>query len=173
MDSINNWSLRFVRWGMGLASAGLLTGLIPLGHYLLDDAIPSCPSAPIHGHLILLSLVGMPMFGLLYRAIPAWTAGRELPMQLVRMHFWLSVIAIVGVLVNGTVVYELIGHHVQPGFYYSEAAGQALRNVWFGVDGAFLTMYGAGCGLFLYILMKQTSYSRAPEQTAVGGRMAG
>jgi len=29
MSSINDWSLRFVRWGMGLAVLGLLTGYLP------------------------------------------------------------------------------------------------------------------------------------------------
>lgn len=158
MESLPNWSLKFVRWGMGLALAGLGTGVLPLGHYLLDDAIPSCPSAPIHGHVILLSFVGMTLFGVVYQVMPAWTGNGTLPLSLVRWHFRLSVIAVAGVLVNGTVIYEILGHLVQPGFYYNGADGQIVRNIWFGIDGAFLALYGVGCVVFLRILMKHTSY---------------
>lgn len=162
MDTMDNWALKFVRWGMGLAMLGLITGYFPLGHYLLDDAIPSCPTAPVHGHTILLSFVGMTMFGLVYRALPAWMAHREPPTALVRAHFWLAVAGVIGVSVNGTIVYEVLSHLVQPGFYYLEAEGQAVRNLWFGIDGAFLTLYGAGCVIFLHILTQRTAYAPAP-----------
>ena len=163
---MNNWALKFVRWGMGLAAVGLVTGYVPLGHYLLDDAIPSCPTAPVHGHVILLSFVGMTMFGLAYRALPEWLGGSAAPLGLVRAHFWLSVVAIVGVWINGTIVYEVFSHYVQPGFYYNEAAGQTVRNLWFGIDGAFLTLYGLGCVIFLYILMTKTAYAPAGRADA-------
>src|SRR5687767_13531544 len=166
MTSIEDWSLKFVRWGMGLAVLGLVSGFIPLGHYLLDDAIPSCPSAPIHGHLILLSFVGMTMFGLTYRTLPAWMRGASLPLGLVRAHFWLSVTGLIGVCVNGTIVYEVLGHLVQPGFYYNGADGQMVRNIWFGLDGAFLTLYGAGCLIFLYILLGRTAYSSSSRPSS-------
>ena len=170
MESQHIWPLKFVRWGMGLAVVGLICGFLPLGHYLLDDAIPSCPSAPIHGHVILLSFVGMPMFGVLYQAMPAWGRG-ALPLSLVRLHFRLSVVAILGVVVNGTVVYDILGHLVQPGFYYNGPAGQTVRNIWFGIDGAFLTLYGAGCAVFLWILMQHTSYAtEASDPTGVRRR---
>ena len=160
MDSIDNWALKFVRWGMGLAMLGLVTGYFPLGHYLMDDAMPSCPSAPVHGHVILLSFVGMTIFGLAYGALPAWLTKGPPPLTLVRAHFWLSVVGVVGVWANGTIVYEVLGHLVQPGFYYIEADGQSVRNLWFGIDGAFLTLYGLGCLIFLYILMTRTAYAR-------------
>ena len=168
MDSTQNWALKFVRWGMGLSVLGLVGGFIPLGHYLLDDAIPSCPSAPIHGHVILLSFVGMPMFGLIYQVMPAWMQSASLPLGLVRLHFRLAVAGIIGVLVNGEVVYEVLSHVVQPGFYYNGPEGQLVRNIWFGIDGAFLTLYGAGCLIFLRIVMKHTSYRAAGSDARTG-----
>src|ERR1700752_2568437 len=97
MDAMNNWALKFVRWGMGLSVVGLVTGYLPLGHYLMMGAIPSCPAAPVHGHAILLIFVGMTIFGLAYRALPGWMGPGEPPVRLVRMHFWLAVIGVVGV----------------------------------------------------------------------------
>jgi cbb3-type cytochrome oxidase subunit 1 len=169
MDSMHNWALKFIRWGMGLTILGLITGYFPLVHYLMDDAIPSCPSAPIHGHVILLGFVGMTMFGLAYGALPAWMGGATPPLGLIRAHFWLSVAGIIGVLINGEVVYEIL-RHVQPGFYYIEADGQTVRNLWFAIDGAFLTIYGLGCVIFARIVMTRTSYTRA-SQSAVDARV--
>lgn len=166
MNSMNNWALKFVRWGMGLTILGLITGYIPLGHYLMMGAIPSCPAAPVHGHTIMLSFVGMTVFGLAYRALPAWMGNAEPPLGLVRMHFWLAVIGVIGVCVNGTIGYELLTLVVQPEFYYLGAEGEAIRNLWFGIDGAFLTLYGAGCVIFLYILMKKTAYAPAAQTAA-------
>ena len=162
MDSMNNWALKFVRWGMGLSILGLITGYFPLGHYLMKDALPSCPTAPVHGHTILLSFVGMTMFGLAYRALPSWMAGSEPPTGLVRAHFWLAVTGIIGVVFNGTMGYEILGL-VQPGFYYVGETGQAVRNLWFAIDGVFLTLYAGGCVIFLYILMTRTAYAPAAE----------
>ena len=166
MDTAQNCALRFVRWGMGLTVLGLVSGFFPLGHYLLDDAIPSCPSAPIHGHVVLLSFVGMPMFGVIYQVMPAWMERATLPLSLVRMHFRLAVAGIIGVLVNGAIVYEVLGHVVQPGFYYNGEEGQFARNIWFGVDGAFLTLYGIGCLIFLRIVLTRTSYRTAGTASA-------
>jgi hypothetical protein len=159
MHSMNNWALKFIRWGMGLTVLGLLTGYFPLGHYLMMGAIPSCPSAPIHGHTILLSFVGMTLFGLVYRALPSWMTG-EPPVHLIRLHFWLTVIGVIGVCLNGTIGYELIAA-VRPDFYYAGTAAAAARNLWFAIDGTFLTMYAAGCIVFLYIVVKKTSYTGA------------
>jgi hypothetical protein len=161
MNSMSDWGLRFVRWGMGLTILGLVTGYIPLGHYLMKDSLPSCPTAPVHGHSILLSFVGMTMFGLAYAALPLWMNGGQAPLRLVRMHFWLAVAGIIGLSVNGTIGYELVKHLWEPEFYYNGPAGQGLRNWWFAADAMFLTMYGAGCGVFLYIVTKKTSYARA------------
>ena len=91
---------KFVRWGMGLSIVGLIAGYVPLGHYLMMGAIPSCPAAPVHGHAILLSFVGMTMFGLAYRALPAWMGPSEPPVGLVRMHFWLAVAGVLGVAIQ-------------------------------------------------------------------------
>jgi hypothetical protein len=160
VDSLNNWSLKFVRWGMGLTVLGLITGYFPLGHYLMKDALPSCPTAPVHGHTILLSFVGMTMFGLAYRALPAWLNGADAPLKLVRLHFRLTTIGIIGVCLNGTIGYELL-KLVQPEFYYAGPSGLAVRNLWFSIDGVFLTLYAAGCLVFLHIVMNKTTYSHA------------
>ena len=162
---MHNWALKFLRWGMGLSMLGLVTGYLPLGHYLMKDSLPSCPSAPVHGHTILLSFVGMTIFGLAYRALPTWMAGREAPLKLVRLHFWLAVGGVLGVCANGTIGYALIGTLLQPDFYYLGSASQTARNLWFAIDGVFLTMYAAGCAVFLYIVVKKTEY--APETPAV------
>lgn len=153
--SVSDWGLKFLRWGMGLGVVGLITGYLPLGHYLMKDSLPSCPSAPVHGHTILLSFVGMTLFGLVYRSIADSLAGQP-PLKLIRTHFWLVVAGTIGVAVNGTIGYELLGM-IHPAFYYEGANAQAIRNLWFAIDGVFLTVYGIGCGVLLYILMKRTS----------------
>jgi cbb3-type cytochrome oxidase subunit 1 len=158
---MDNWALKFVRWGMGLAVLGLVTGYVPLGHYLMMGAIPSCPAAPVHGHTILLSFVGMTMFGLAYRALPAWMPNGKPPLRLVGFHFWLTTIGVLGVCINGTIGYEVLGILVHPEFYYLGSQGQSVRNLWFAIDGVFLTSYAAGCVVFLYIVMTKTAYSSA------------
>ncbi len=174
MTSMNDWALRFIRWGMGLTLLGLVTGYFPLFHYLMKDSLPSCPTAPVHGHTILLSFVGMPIFGLLYGALPSWMNGAAPPLGLVRAHFWLAVAGIIGVCLNGTIVYEVLGH-AQDEFYYTGTEGQAVRNLWFAIDGAFLTLYGIGCVVLLYVFMTRTAYgpaartmSRKAEGSLVG-----
>jgi hypothetical protein len=32
---MDNWALKFIRWGMGLTVLGLITGYFPLGHYYI------------------------------------------------------------------------------------------------------------------------------------------
>ena len=159
MTSMNDWSLRFLRWGMALAIVGLVTGYLPLGHYLMKDAMPSCPAAPVHGHTILLSFVGMTIFGLAYRALPDFLRG-EAPLSLIRAHFWLTVIGTIGVAANGTIGYELLSIFGQHHFYYLGPQAQGVRNLWFAIDGVFLTIYGAGCAIFAYIVMGKTEYGR-------------
>lgn len=163
MDALSNSALKFVRWGMGLSVLGLVTGYLPLGHYLMKDSLPSCPTAPVHGHVILLSFVGMTMFGLAYRALPAWMGNRQPPLGLIRAHFRLAVAGVIGISVNGTIVYEVLGHLVQPGFYYAGPDAQSVRNLWFALDGTFLTLYAAGCAIFLYIVMTRTAYAPAVQ----------
>jgi uncharacterized protein involved in response to NO len=143
---------------MGLGVVGLLTGYLPLGHYLMKDSLPSCPAAPVHGHSILLSFVGMSVFGLLYRALPGWMGTATVSLALVRAHFWLAVVGILGVCINGTIGYEVLAVSIQPDFYYLGPAGQNVRNLWFAIDGLFLTVYGVGCLIFFYILVKKTAY---------------
>jgi len=147
MDSMSNWALRFVRWGMGLTILGLITGYFPLGHYLMKDA--SCPAAPVDGHTILLSFVGMTVFGLTYRALPGWMGSGAPPLGLVRAHFWLAVIGILGVCINGALGYGTLALFLQPDFYYNGSEGQTVRNLWFGIDDGFLTLYAAGCVILL------------------------
>jgi len=154
MNSLSDWALKFVRWGSGLGVVGLITGYFPLGHYLMKDSLPSCPAAPVHGHTILLSFVGMTLFGLVYLAIPHWAGSNTPPLALIRVHFWLAVIGTIGVCVNGTIGYEVLSMFVQPDFYYSGPPGQAIRNLWFAIDGVFLTLYGAGSVVFLYVLTR-------------------
>jgi hypothetical protein len=74
MRSVSDCGLKFVSWGSGLGVAGLITGYFPLGHYLMKDSLPSCPAAPVHGHTILLSFVGMTIFALVYLVMPRWSA---------------------------------------------------------------------------------------------------
>jgi len=162
--NINDWALRFIRWGMGLAIVGLITGYFPLGHYLMMGAIPSCPAAPVHGHTILLSFLGMTMFGLVYRAMPQWMNGAAPPLGLIRAHFWLAVIGIIGVCVNGTIGYELLNFMQKPGFYYGGAS--RTGDLWYSIDGVFLTIYGAGCVIFFSVLMKKTRYGVADQTHA-------
>lgn len=125
----------------------------------MKDSLPSCPAAPVHGHVILLSFIGMSVCGLIYRALPAWLGPGEPPAGLARAHFWLAVIGVLGVLVNGTIGYELLSIFGKHGFYYIGPEGQAVRNLWFGIDGLFLTIYGAGCAILFYIVTTKTSYS--------------
>ena len=155
---MNEYPLKFIRYGLGLSLIGLLLGYLPLGHYLMSDATPSCPSAPVHGHVILLSLFGMSIFGLLYKALPDWLShGKELPVGLIKTHFLLSVIAVVGVAVNGTLGYEFLNHFMQHGFYYLGEEGQYVRNIWFAIDGLFLSLYGVGVGIMMYVFSKYTT----------------
>jgi heme/copper-type cytochrome/quinol oxidase subunit 1 len=158
--STSDWGLKFIRWGSGLGIAGLVTGYFPLGHYLMKDALPSCPTAPVHGHTILLSFVGMTLFGLVYVTLSR-LANLRPPPGLVRLHFWLAVIGVAGVVLNGTIGYQLLGMIGQHGFYYAGPAGQGVRNLWFAIDGVFLSLYGAGSMIFLYVLMKYTAYGDA------------
>ena len=163
MNSVSDWALKFVRWGSGLGVAGLVTGYFPLGHYLMKDSLPSCPAAPVHGHSILLSFVGMTLFGLVYQAMPQWTERSSPPLALIRTHFWLVVIGTIGVCLNGTIGYQVLGLIAQQDFYYIGPAGQTTRNLWFAVDGAFLTLYGAGSCVFLYVLLRHTKYRGIAE----------
>ena len=147
-------ALRFIRWGTGLLILGLVTGFGPLGHYLLGGAIPSCPAAPVHGHAILLGWVGMTLFGLVYRAIGDWPSGRPPSLALVRAHFHLSVVGMLGAWANGTFGYGLLSA-LRPGFYY-EPHMPTLR-LWVGLTGVFLSVYAVGCLLFAWVVFRSTA----------------
>jgi hypothetical protein len=150
---MENLSLRFIRWGAGLLVLGLLSGLGPLGHYLLMGTERQCSWAPIHGHVALLGWVGMTLFGLVYRALPTWASGEAPDLGLVRAHFFFSALGIVGVLTNGILGYLVIGH-LTPAVF-SERGGQ---NFWLATDGVFLALFGVGCVLFLLVLRRSTRY---------------
>lgn len=160
---MENLALRFIRWGAGLLVLGLLLGYLPLGHYLMGDTTPSCPAAPVHGHGVLLGWVGMTLFGLVYRALPAWGGGGAPSLGLARAHFALSVVGALGVVVNGTLGYQLLDR-VSRGFYYTP--DRPVLHLWFAVDGLFLSLFGVGCVLFLVVLLRSTSYRRGAAAAA-------
>lgn len=83
----------------------------------MGGADPSCPTAPVHGHAILLGWVGMTLFGLVYRALPAWSDSRPAPLGAVRAHFLLAVVGTLRALANGTLGYAIL-KLVSADFYY-------------------------------------------------------
>jgi len=101
----------------------------------------------------------MTLFGLVYGALPQWLGTHKPPLALIRVHFWLVTIGTIGVCLNGTIGYEVLAMFVQPKFYYIGQSGQAVRNLWFALDGVFLTLYGVGSSIFLYVLVKHTAYA--------------
>lgn len=151
-------ALRFVRWGAGLLLLGLLTGYGPLHHYLGGGVEVSCPWAPVHGHVVLLGWVGFTLFGLVYRALPGWGAPAPWAAKLAAAHFWIALVAVLGVYGNGIWGYRLLDR-VAPSFYY-EPKPETLR-LWLSIDGGFLTLFAVGCGLFLAIVFGLRS--RTPQ----------
>lgn len=148
MDAI---ALRFVKWGSGLLVLGLWTGYGPLHHYLHGGVETACPWAPVHAHVVLLGWVGFTLFGLVYRALPRWgtlPAGAE---RLAVAHFWASLVAVLGVLVNGLFGYRLLDH-MSPGFYY--VPDTRTLNLWLLVDGAFLTLFALATIPFLMVVLR-------------------
>jgi len=148
-------SLRFVKWGTGLLMLGLWTGYGPLHHYLAGDMQPSCPWAPVHGHVILLGWVGFTLFGLVYQALPGWGTPSPRAPKLAAAHFWLSLVSVLGVWANGIMGYRII-NRLSPGFYYKPDV-EKLR-IWLSIDGAFLTLFGIGCVLFLLVVFANVRY---------------
>ena len=159
---MDNLALRFIRWATGLLILGLATGYGPLGHYLMGGAIPSCPAAPIHGHTILLGWVGMTLFGLVYQVLPRWASGKPPALGVARAHFYLSVVGTLGAWANGAFGYAILSW-IHPGFYYEPE--MAFVRLWFGISGIFLTVYGLGCVLFLWVVFRSTAY-RAESSTS-------
>jgi len=160
MTEMENIGLRFVRWGAGLLMLGLLTGYGPLGHYLRGGVAHACPWAPVHGHVTTLGWMGMTLFGLVYRAVPAWANGATPAVRLAQAHFTVCVIAVLGVFANGIIGYRILDAIVD-GFYYTPVT--SMLNLWLSIDGIFLSLYGVGSLLFLSALLRSTGY--APTAT--------
>ena len=60
------------------------------------------------------------------------------------------------ILVNGIFGYRVIDLFYD-GFYYKPIT--SALNLWLGLDGVFLSLYGVGCVLFLIVLLRSTRYS--------------
>lgn len=160
MTAFEDLGLKFVRWGAGLLVLGLLTGYGPLGHYLQGGVEVACPWAPVHAHVTLLGWVGMTLFGLVYRAVPAWSNGATPAIGLAQTQFYVCVAAVLGVFLNGIVGYRILDYF-SDGFYYKP--DRPTLNLWLSVDGALLSLYGVGCVLFLMVLLRSTQYKREPK----------
>jgi cbb3-type cytochrome oxidase subunit 1 len=154
---MENLALRFIRWSAGLLVLGLLTGYGPLGHYLHGGVSVACPWAPIHGHVALLGWVGMAIFGLIYQALPRWANGRNPEIKLAKVHFYLCVSSVLGVFINGIMGYRMLDM-ISPNFHY--IPDKQILNLWLSIDGAFLTLYGLGCALFLIVIVRSTNYAK-------------
>ncbi|MCI0415747.1 hypothetical protein L0222_23480 [bacterium] len=152
---MENLALRFIRWGIALMLLGLLTGYGPLAHYLHGGVEVACPWAPIHGHVGLLGWIGMTLFGLVYQALPRWANGKSPSVRLAKAHLYVCVTAVLGVMVNGLVGYRILDR-ISPSFYY--IPDQKILSLWLSIDGLFLTLYGAGCFLFLVVVSRSTEY---------------
>lgn len=107
--------------GDGPARFRPLDRLRPFHHYLHGHLTPSCPWAPVHGHVVLLGWVGFTLFSLVYRALPDWGTPSSLAPKLAAGHFWLSVISVLGVWANGILSYRYIDR-LSPCFYYKPDA---------------------------------------------------
>jgi hypothetical protein len=108
-----------------------------------------CPLAPVHAHVVLLGWIAFTLFGLVYRALPDWGTPGAAAVKMAGVHFWLSVVSVLGVYVNGTFGYRLLDR-LSPRFYYRP--DEAMLRLWLYIDGGFLTLFGVGCILFIWIL---------------------
>jgi nitric oxide reductase large subunit len=160
---MDNLALRFIRWGAGLLLLGLLTGYGPLGHYLHGGVEVACPWAPIHGHAALLGWIGMTLFGLVYQALPRWASERSPSFRLAKAHFYICVIAVLGVLINGIFGYRALDL-ISPSFYY--IPDKQVLNLWLSIDGVFLSLYALGCALFLSAVVRSTTYVEVSHNSA-------
>ncbi len=148
-------SLRFVRWGTALLVLGLWTGYGLLHHYIHGGVDQSCPWAPIHGHVILLGWVGFTLFGLVYRTLPDWGVVKPRALELAAVHFWLSVVSVLGVFANGIFGYRYLDQ-LSPSFYYRP--DQDTLQLWLLIDGGFLTLFAVGCLFFLLVVFTSVKY---------------
>jgi heme/copper-type cytochrome/quinol oxidase subunit 1 len=129
---------------------GVWTGYGPLHHYIHGGTDPSCPFAPVHGHVILLGWVGLTLFGLVYRALPPGPADGRSP-RLAAIHLWLSVISVLGVMLNGIFGYRYLDR-LSPSFYYIPDF-PTLR-LWLLIDAGFLTLYALAGVLFVIVVFR-------------------
>jgi hypothetical protein len=148
-------SLKFVKWGTGLLVIGLLTGYGPLAHYLHGGVKVRCPWAPIHAHAVLLGWIGLTIFGLVYRALPEWGTPGPKAVKLAQAQLWISIVSVLGIYANGIFGYRLL-NRISPAFYYKPDT--RTLNLWLSIDGAFLTLYGVGCVLFMMVLFGNVKY---------------
>ena len=152
-------ALRFIRWSTGFLVVGLLTGYGPLAHYLHGGVEVACPWAPVHGHVSLLGWLGMAVFGLVYKQLPSWSNGASPSLRLARAHFLACLGGVLGVYANGIFGYRAL-NLVSDGFYY--VPDTKVLNLWLSIDGAFLSLYGVGCVLFLIVVFSSTRYPVSP-----------
>jgi len=122
----------------------------------------ACPWAPVHGHVVLLGWVGFTLFGLVYRALPDWGTPRPRAAKLAAAHFWLSLLAVLGVWANGIYGYRYLDA-LSPGFYYRPDE-EKLR-LWLAIDGAFLTVFAVGAILFLLVVFGSVDYERGEAES--------
>lgn len=162
---MDNLALRFIRWSAGFLVLGLLTGYGPLGHYLMGGVEVACPWAPVHGHVALLGWLGMAVFGLVYKALPSFANGASPSLRLASAHFYACVVAVFGVFANGIIGYRVLDAF-SDGFYYEP--DKAVLDLWLSIDGAFLSLYGVGCGLFLAVVLRSTRYATRSGPLAKG-----
>jgi cbb3-type cytochrome oxidase subunit 1 len=146
---------------------GLLTGYGPPGHYLRGGVSQACPWAPVHGHVATLGWMDMTLFGLVYRAVPSWANGATPDVRLVQTHFTVCVIAVLSVFANGIIGYRILDALVH-GFDYRPVT--SVLNLWLSIDGIFLSLYGAGCLLFLSALLRSTRYAPAATSAPESAR---
>jgi len=106
--------------------------------------------------LALLGWVGFTLFGLVYKALPDWGTPTASSIRLAAAHFWLAVVSVVGINLNGTFGYRWL-NSISPSFYYRP--DPATLNLWLSIDGGFLTLYGAGSILFIWVLLGVTAQS--------------
>jgi hypothetical protein len=102
----------------------------------------------------------MTIFGLVYQALPRWANGRTPQLRLAKLHFYLCVSSALGVFINGILGYRVLDL-ISPDFHY--IPNKPMLNLWLSIDGAFLTLYGLGCMLFLVVVLRSTSYADAAK----------
>ena len=151
-------SMKFIRWGTGFLLVGLWTGYGPFHHYLYGGVETACPWAPVHAHATLLGWVGLTLFGLVYGVLPGRDEPDRLTIKLALANFWLSVTAVLGVVVNGIFGYRLLDH-MSPGFFY--VPDQETLRLWLTIDGLVLSLFMFGSLFFAAVVFRKARPSAA------------